>query len=97
MLCFIKFPVAKKFMDKRLGGGGCQEFPSKFCCLTVPTNFVGQPFRVSLFSGIEKFCASEGYVTISVEIFCLTMPKNFVGEPFCAVFQKNCGSEKVYG
>ena len=29
--------------------------------------------------------------------FCLTVPKNFLGEPFCAVFQKNSGSEKVYG
>ena len=50
------------------GLGECQDFPSKFSCLTVPKNFVGQPFRVSLFSGIEKFYASEGYVTI----FCRT-------------------------
>ena len=33
-------------------------------CLTVPKNFVGEPFSVSLISGIEKFYASEGYVTI---------------------------------
>ena len=59
MLCFRKFPVAKKFMDKRGGGGKYQDFPSKF--------------------------------------FCLTMPKFSVGELFCAVFQKNSGSEKVYG
>ena len=57
MLCFRKFPVAKKFMDER--GGKYQDFPSKF--------------------------------------FCLTMPKSSVGELFCAVFQKNPGSEKVYG
>ena len=63
MLCFKKFPVVKKFMDKR-GGGECQDFPSKVFCLTVPKNFVGQPFRVSLISGIENFYASEGYVTI---------------------------------
>ena len=25
------------------------------------------------------------------------MPKNFVEEPFCAVFQKLCGTENVYG
>ena len=89
MLCFRKFPVAKKFMDK--GGGGkhdfpsktfcltvptslghrknlcfrglCHDFPSKLLCLTVPKNSVGEPF-VSLISGIEKFYASEGYVTI---------------------------------
>ena len=60
----------------------------------MPKNFIGQPFRVSLNSGIENFYASEGYVTISVEVFYLTVPKTFVVEPFCAVFQKNSGSEK---
>ena len=39
-----------------------------------------------LISGIEKFYAREGYVTIFGRFFCLTAPKNFVGEPFCAVF-----------
>ena len=46
------------------GLGECQDFPSKFSCLTVPKTFVGQPFRVSLISVIEKLYASEGYVTI---------------------------------
>ena len=46
MLCFRKFPVAKKFMDKR-GGGEYQDFPSKIRRLTVPKNFVGEPFLVS--------------------------------------------------
>ena len=68
MLCFRKIPVVKKFLDKRWGGGGevsrCQDFPSKVFCLTVPKNFVGEPFSVSLFSGVEKIRASEGYVTI---------------------------------
>ena len=40
-----------------------QDFPSKFFCLTVPKKIVGEPFSVSLFSGIENFYASEGYVT----------------------------------
>ena len=43
MLSFRKFPVAKNFMDKR---GGYQKFPSKVFCLTVPKNFVGEPFSV---------------------------------------------------
>ena len=34
MLCFRKFPVAKKFMDK--GGGEFQDFLLKKVCLTVP-------------------------------------------------------------
>ena len=95
MLCFRKFPVAKKFMEKR--GEKYQDFPSKNFCLTVPRNFVREPFRVSLFCGIENFCASEGYVTIICRFFLLTVPKIFVGEPFSAVFQKVSASEKVYG
>ena len=82
MLCFRKFPVAKKFMDKR-GGGKYPDFPSKVFCLTVPKFFVGEPFSVSLISGVEKIGASEGYVTIFFRIvFCLTVPKNSVAESF---------------
>ena len=62
MLCFRKFLVSKKFMEKR-GKGGVSPFSVNFFCLTVPKNFVGQPFRVSLFSGIENFLASEGFIT----------------------------------
>ena len=43
-------------------------FSVELFCLTVPKNAVGEPFRVSQFSGVEKFYASEGYVTI----FCRT-------------------------
>ena len=70
MLCFRKFPVAKKFMDKR-GGGGVeyQDFPSQVFCVTLPKNLVGEPFIVSLFSVIEKSYASEGYVTIFCQFF----------------------------
>ena len=55
MLCFRKFLVAKKFMDKR--EGEVSRFPSKFFRLTVPKIFVGESFSASLISGIEKFCA----------------------------------------
>ena len=58
---------SKKFMDKR--GGGVSRFPSKNFRLTVPKNAVGKPFGVSLIPGIEKFYASEGYVTIFCRIF----------------------------
>ena len=47
--CFRNFPVAKNFMDK----GGYQVFPSKIFSLTVPKNFAGESFTVSLLSGIE--------------------------------------------
>ena len=52
MLCFRKILVAKKFMDKRVGEE--KDFQSKTFCLKVPKIFVGEPFCVSLFSGIEK-------------------------------------------
>ena len=47
LLCFTKFPVSKQFMGKRGGGGGRREYHdllSKNFCLTVPKNFVGEPF-----------------------------------------------------
>ena len=65
----------------------------------MPKEFVREPFRVSLISGMEKSLASEGYVLIFEllsNFFCLILPKKFVGEPFCAVFHKIFGSEKVY-
>ena len=54
-LCFRKCPVAKKFMDKR-GGGEYQDFPSNIFCLTVPKNFIGEPFCAVFqkISGSEK-------------------------------------------
>ena len=71
-------------MDKR--GRDNQDFASKFFCLTVPKNFIGEHFGVSLISGNEKFYASDGYVTIFRRSFCLAVPKNLAGETFCAVF-----------
>ena len=83
-----------------MGGGGYQDFPSEIICLTAPKNFAGEPFSVSLISGIEKFYASEGYFTIfdfMSNFFCLKLPKNFEGELFRSVFQKISGSQKIYG
>ena len=68
-----------------MGGGEYQDFPSEIICLTAPKNFAGEPFSVSLISGIEKFYASEGYFTIFdflSKFFCLTVPKISVGESF---------------
>ena len=81
MLCFRKFPRAEKFMDQRRGGE-YQAFPSKKFCLTVPKNFVKEPFSVSLFSGIEKFYALEGYVTIFCRIFLSDSAEIFLWETF---------------
>ena len=83
-------------MQKR----GITTFRSNFLSHSAKNFRRGESFSVSLISGIEKFYATEGYVTIFdflSKFFCLTVPKKLVGEPFCAVFQKISGSEKVYG
>ena len=37
-----------------------QDFPSKFICLTLPKNFVGEPFRLSLISRTAIVYEKEG-------------------------------------
>ena len=61
MLCFRNFLVAKIFMDKK---GGVSHFSVEKFCFTVPKKFVGEPFSLTLASGTENICDSEGYVTI---------------------------------
>ena len=84
MLCFRKFSVAKKFMDKGGGGWGVSRFCSEFFCLTVPKNAIGEPFSLSLISGIEKVWmrgwGGGGCQDFPSKISCLTVPKNFVGQ-----------------
>ena len=50
MQFFRNVPVAKKFLDK---GGKYQVFPLENFSLTVPKNFAGGSFTVSLIPGIE--------------------------------------------
>ena len=64
VLCFRKFSVVKKLMDER--AGEYQDFPSKTFCLTVPRNFVGKPFSVSLLSGAEVVWIREGGGSIKI-------------------------------
>ena len=71
-----------------------QGFLWKIFHLTVPKKFVGEPFRVSLISGIEKFYASEGYVTIFCRNFFVSVPKNLLGQPFRVALIS--GIEKFY-
>ena len=50
------------------------------------------------FSGSEKFKDKRGGISrFSVEKFLSHSAKSFAGETFCAVFQKNSGSDKVFG
>ena len=61
MLCFGKLPLVNNFLDKK-GGGEYQENPSKFFCLRVPKNFIGEHFSDVFwkFSGSEKFMGKRG-------------------------------------
>ena len=63
MLCFRKFPVAKKFMDKR---GGVSRFSVEIFCLAVPKNAVGEPCSLSLISGIEKVWMRGGGGSVKI-------------------------------
>ena len=74
LLCFTKIMVSKTFLEKR---GEYQDFPSKCCCLTVPKKFVGEPISNSLFLGIDKFFASEGYVTAYCRKLFVSQCRNF--------------------
>ena len=95
-LCFRKSLVPKNVRNKR--GGVYHDFPLKLFCLTVPKNFVGEPFGVSENFWYRKILCFRGLChDFPSKIFCLKVPKNFVEQPFCAVFQKISGSEKVYG
>ena len=66
MLCFRKFPVAKKFTDKR--EVEVLRFLSKFFCLAMPKNFAGEPFcAVSRkISGSNKFMDETGGGSIKI-------------------------------
>ena len=67
-------------------GGGVSRFAVEFFCLTVAKNFVGQPFSVSLISGMEKFYASEGFVTIFCRNFLSHSAATFLrGTLLCCV------------
>ena len=51
---------------------GITIFPLKNFRLTVPKNFWGEPFSVSLISVFEKFYAYEGSITIFYRKFVVS-------------------------
>ena len=86
----------RKNLDK--SGGSIKIFRGKFFCLTVPKNFVGEPF-CAVFqknSGSEKFMDKRGgeFQDFQSKIFCLTVPKNSVGEAFAVAIIS--GIEKIW-
>ena len=53
MLCFRKFPLAKKFMEKKGGEGVSQFSVESFLSHTAEKTFVVEPFSLSFISGME--------------------------------------------
>ena len=87
---YQKISGGQKFYASERGEGVSRFSIENFLSHTAKNFRRGESFSVSLISGIEKFSASEGYVTIFdflSNFFCLPVPKNLVGEPFFAVFQ----------
>ena len=87
MLCFRKSLVAKKFMDKR--AVGVSRFSVKNFLSHSSKKIVGERFSVSLISGIEKFYASEGYVTIFRRFFLSHSTGTFRGGTLLCCVSEN--------
>ena len=99
VLCFRKFPVTKKFMDKR---GGVSRLSVENSLSHSAEKNHREPFCavIQKISDSEKVYGKEGGRVSRFSFgsfFCLIMLKSFIGKTFCAVFQKISGSEKVYG
>ena len=93
MLCSRKFPVAKKFLDKR--GGGVSRFSIENFLSHSPEKIRRGPFLLSLISGIEIFYASEDYVTISRRNFFVSQYRNISKRnPSMLCFRKSLVAKK---
>ncbi len=97
MRCFRNFPVAKMFMDKKVGEGvstfsvektfshSAEKFRRGIIyCLII--------FRYRKMLGIKE----RGVSRFSAEIILSHSAEYFEGQPFCAAFQKFSSSGKVY-
>ena len=82
------FSGIEKVWMRGWGGAEFRNFPTRTSFLTVPEFFV-KTFRVSQFSGLEKFHASEGYVTFFCRNFlCHSVEKFCMGTLLCCVSEK---------
>ena len=74
---YQKISGSEKFYASERGRG-YQDFPSKIFCLTVPKNFAGEPFSVSLISGTEKvWIRGGGSIKISCRKFFVSQCRKF--------------------
>ena len=95
LLCFTEFLVSKIFLERK-GLGEYQEFPSKYFCLTLPKNFVGERF-CDVFkknSGSEKAFRKkrgQGVSRFSVKNFLSHSAEKFLrGTLLCCVSETFC-------
>ena len=87
--------VRKNFgYRKKFCIGGYHDFLSKKFRLTVPKNFVGEPFCVSKKICYRKIiCMGGGGIKVLSKIFCFSGPKNFVRDPLCGSEIFLCGKK----
>ena len=82
-------------MDRR----GVSRVSVDFFCLTLPKTFARNPVVLCIrkILAAKKIREYKGVYQDLPSKNCLTVSKNSVGEHLFAVFQKNSGSEIVYG
>ena len=91
----VKFMVAKRFLVKK---GGVPRFSVEILFSHSAEKFRRGTLQcVMNFRYRQNLCFRVLCHDFPSKMFGLTVPKQFVEEHFCAVFQKNSGSEKVYG
>ena len=77
-----------------MGRGDYRKTPSNVFCLKLPKQSVGEPFFISLVSGIEIVYASEGYVTIFQGFFLYHSTEPFRRGTFLRCVSENFWSRK---
>ena len=96
MLCFSKFLVAEKFMDKK--EVEVSRFSFKNFLSHSAEKVRSEPFFAVFqkISGSEKFLDKKGgeHQDSPSKFFCVAVPKYLIGEPFSVSFIS--GIEKLY-
>ena len=98
VLCFSSFPVAIKFLEKKVRGEN-QDFPWKYFCIKVLNIFAGKSFSAVLqkFLVAKKFMDKNGgqQYDFPTKVFHLTVLETSVGVESFGVSQVS-GTEKNY-
>ena len=95
---FQKISGSEKNYGEEGGGGEVSRFSFEKILSHSAEKFRKGTFQGVTNLGCRKISCFRGLCHDHLSnFFCLTVPKHFVGEPLSAVFQKNYGSEKVYG